>query len=425
LWFIRSCAEYVKHLVQLNEKKEEAVEKAKKDLEAKRRKLEEDKNAQQDPSDPESTTSSLTVSSGSGHRKSEIPAEMQEEKKRKSSAVSTENTSTGKKARFSSHGSSKSSSASSDRAENCDQQRGHGVTSNQMAMSVSDLTDSNKGSSSEGQSSSQSSESSRHTEGGASSNQGSVSSDAAVARGVGSLSERELHSDVLIEGRKHKSPPPNKKKASDFDLDYEEIFLKSNVPQVLATTSGRIVAWNDFFLKATGLSGETAERLTIFSLVRSNRLSDLFEIVAAALRSDDSKRTDDVSAVTSGPIVDGNSEDDMNDGTQRSTNSAWNYTAITLPCTAFHPDKVDTADENKPLYITVTLMTDDDPRKRCFHCVFSDFPGTNGFLGTVTPELLSKLFTRDNIKQTISIETRCNRDVSQKRKRQRWQRASK
>ena len=42
----------------------------------------------------------------------------------------------------------------------------------------------------------------------------------------------------------------------------------------------------------------------------------------------------------------------------------------------------------------VTLMTDKDPRKRLFHCVFTDCPTSNGSLGSITPELLSLLFVR-------------------------------
>jgi len=39
-------------------------------------------------------------------------------------------------------------------------------------------------------------------------------------------------------------------------------------------------------------------------------------------------------------------------------------------------------------------MTDEDPRKRLFHCVFTDCPTSNGSLGSITPELLSLLFVR-------------------------------
>lgn len=37
-------------------------------------------------------------------------------------------------------------------------------------------------------------------------------------------------------------------------------------------------------------------------------------------------------------------------------------------------------------------MQDDDVRKRCFHCVFTDCKGTDGKMGFITPELLAKLF---------------------------------
>ena len=42
-------------------------------------------------------------------------------------------------------------------------------------------------------------------------------------------------------------------------------------------------------------------------------------------------------------------------------------------------------------------MADKDPRKRCFHCVFTNCPGTNGALGSITPELLASLFTSSEI----------------------------
>lgn len=37
-------------------------------------------------------------------------------------------------------------------------------------------------------------------------------------------------------------------------------------------------------------------------------------------------------------------------------------------------------------------MGDKDPKKRCFHCVFTNFRGTDGALGSLTPELLMSLF---------------------------------
>ena len=38
-------------------------------------------------------------------------------------------------------------------------------------------------------------------------------------------------------------------------------------------------------------------------------------------------------------------------------------------------------------------MDDEDPNKRCFHCVFTNCKGTDGALGLITPELLEALFT--------------------------------
>merc|ERR1711933_316187 len=78
-----------------------------------------------------------------------------------------------------------------------------------------------------------------------------------------------------------------------------------------------------------------------------------------------------------------------------------NYTAMTLPCVDFPAMKKRNqaaAESNKPiippLHVTVTLMSDKDPRRRCFHCVFTNSKGTNGALGIITPELLASLFSR-------------------------------
>lgn len=39
-------------------------------------------------------------------------------------------------------------------------------------------------------------------------------------------------------------------------------------------------------------------------------------------------------------------------------------------------------------------MDDKDPKKRCFHCVFTNCRGTNGALGSITPNLLASLFAK-------------------------------
>jgi hypothetical protein len=73
------------------------------------------------------------------------------------------------------------------------------------------------------------------------------------------------------------------------------------------------------------------------------------------------------------------------------------YHAITLPCVEFPAVKrrsllseIDVPIE--AINITITLLNDKDPRRRCFHCVFTNFPGTNGSLGSLSPDLLASLF---------------------------------
>ena len=54
----------MKHLIKVTKEKEEAVNKAKSDLQMKERKVEEEKALQESRSDPESVMSSLTASTG-------------------------------------------------------------------------------------------------------------------------------------------------------------------------------------------------------------------------------------------------------------------------------------------------------------------------------------------------------------------------
>lgn len=150
--------------------------------------------------------------------------------------------------------------------------------------------------------------------------------------------------------------------------------------------------------------------LTIFSLVKQEKLSHLFEIVAKALRRDAAEASSAGTNTSEPP-----------DSSSVSTESRkWDYAAMTLPCIDFPSSREQAAGKGlvNPLYITVstlrnftsalkscclmmlsflvqvTLMGDEDPRKRLFHCVFTDCPGTNGSLGSITPELLAMLFTR-------------------------------
>ena len=76
------------------------------------------------------------------------------------------------------------------------------------------------------------------------------------------------------------------------------------------------------------------------------------------------------------------------------------WQAITLKCIPFSSHKSSStvaskksSDQPNPLYITVALMEDENRDQRCFHCILTDDPGTEGKLGSVTPELFAMLFT--------------------------------
>lgn len=376
------CSDYVRHLIDANKEREAAVQKAKKDLTAKKEQMEEEKRTQLDPSEPESTISSLTVSSRS---------EKAEKKKSPGEHVDGDS---GKKPRhFDSHESNVSSGSSSEDAKQGRPSLSVGATS-----TVSDMTDPNKGGSY-----SKASNDKRNVQGEQELDE-AVASEAAVVPKTESTSSPHRHEDVVVRaavksdsvlsGANISTSTEKTSLDNDFELDYQEVFLKSNVPQLLAATNGRIAAYNDFFHKVSGMSRNQIESLTIFSLVQTSMLSSLFEIVAAALRSKDTESTE-------GEESNDANDDEQNDSQgERKVTPLKDYAAITLPCIDF--SKIFRADHskksrNKPaprqLHMTVTLMTDDDVRKRCFHCAFTDCPGTKGALGSVTPELLSALFT--------------------------------
>ena len=54
--------------------------------------------------------------------------------------------------------------------------------------------------------------------------------------------------------------------------------------------------------------------------------------------------------------------------------------------------------QHHSLSITVALMEDMNRDQRCFHCILTDCPGTDGKLGSVTPELFAKLFNPNGAK---------------------------
>jgi hypothetical protein len=165
-------------------------------------------------------------------------------------------------------------------------------------------------------------------------------------------------------------------------------------------------------LKATGLKKDEVERMTIFSLVRPEKLGSFFEIVAAALRTDAEEDRKGAGSETSA-LTNSDGEKEGSNSSSDESNSKerqWDYAAMTLPCIDFPTMKKRQASEptkhTDPLFVTVTLMADEDPKKRCFHCVFTDCPGTNGALGSITPELLALLFTTPEPKRKKSKSSR-------------------
>jgi len=223
----------------------------------------------------------------------------------------------------------------------------------------------------------------------------------------------------------------HKKKRRRFHYDYREVFLKSNVPQLIATLSGRIVVWNEFFLMATGLSERDAKRLTIFGIVQSNQLSNLYKMVARALaadeRSSSSGGSTSASSSTNNRDIEPSPAIAKSDGRMATTGSnEEEWQAITLKCVPFPQSNKNSNNDAKkkkqkranaatslasasvthhphPLFITVALMEDEDRDQRCFHCILTDCcppaSTTNGGkLGSVTPELFAMLFTPSSAK---------------------------
>lgn len=194
-----SCADYVKYLISLNKEKEDKINKVRCDLEAAKAKVE-DKKSSLERSDPESTTSSLTVSSNSASKDGRAFVDTTSE----TSKVIGE--------------------------------RGNGPSRRvQLSSGISDLTESNK-----------------------SSSQPSMESGSDLSPPVvtststsGESTLRSLpHERASISGATLSRQKKRKRKLDDdltsldegFQLDYEEVFLKSNVPQLLATSTGRIVS---------------------------------------------------------------------------------------------------------------------------------------------------------------------------------------
>lgn len=206
------------------------MRKARNDLEATRRKMDEDKS-QLDPSDPESTTSSLTASSSSAT--SRAAAGLAQGRKKRDGEFDGRDGA--KKPKLSTHDSSLSSSSGDDTNKN---PSGIKVLDlDHATSSVSDLTDSHDGSHSHHRKSEWTRNRSRHRPLPRAHVDGSAGS--GVAEADHDESNNPGHS-----ARTHKRKPTLSEQSNSpgFELDYREAFVKSSVPQLIATTAGRIIA---------------------------------------------------------------------------------------------------------------------------------------------------------------------------------------
>jgi PAS domain S-box-containing protein len=358
------CAEYVKHMMKIMKQKEDANNELKSDLEVKQRKIEEDKSAQESRSDPESSvTSSLTSSTS---------------KKRKASDSGGDSSGNSKKHRMSSKRNMSESSGNEDSSGGEERTSGEGTSAqgfssiDKNVSSMSDMTDSNPGSSSNdsggdsgGDSGSGSGSTERVSPTSADEEErpstGSISSDAAVVSQKSSLDSHNGKDVIFKTENSSDRKRPSEEATSlerSFELDYEEVFDKSNIPQLIAGTSGKIVSWNDCFIKATGLRKSEVDGMTIFSLVKPNKLSNFFQIVSQALKPPDDDTTMDTSSSDENVKEESSgSEAPSSEGMPEKTCQA--YSAMTLPCVDFpgmrkRRGKNAPSQHSDPLHVTVS-----------------------------------------------------------------------
>lgn len=398
---LSQCKDYVEYLTRYHKEKEAEIARTKKLVEEK---------VLSEANLSDSVTSDLTAfttrstSPGSDSKESSLSSEYREhklEKKRKKQDDGDDAPKASKKARILSGRKEaeeaqqqQSSTDSSYEDDEEDSPGGRNISFDKACSSVSDMTDSNK-----------SSTTNNHTK----SSIGSISSTAAVVRGVGSSQHtpnhhhhrrrshsprREAESNSMNATKEEEKAlssetggdTPQKKKKRGFDYDYREVFLKSSVPQLIATLSGRIVVWNDFFLQATGLNKRDIGRLTIFSIVQSDQLSTLYKMVARALAEQHVAHP--MSEPTSASGV--SCKENVISTKPQGVRNCEDWQIVTLRCVRFPSSKNE--DEKHPLFLTITLMDDANREQRCFHCTLTDTPSDVGQCGTVSPHLLARMF---------------------------------
>ena len=156
---------------------------------------------------------------------------------------------------------------------------------------------------------------------------------------------------------------------------------------------------NEKFVNITDLAeDEISELLTVFNLVQSDYIPRLFNLFSLALRggsppplrlhSSDESSSDCGSACETSPPAHGaanaqcgqddacSSTDDAikhdvgecsseNESANRESSGDYQHVSMVVPCATFK-------NKQESYCVTITLMNDIDPRRRCFHCVFGD-----------------------------------------------------
>lgn len=416
---LSTSANYLKHLIMLTKEKERNLQRAKTELAVRNQKLEEDRVLQDGRSGSDSVTSSLTASSFSDSKDTSTnvgAASVRRDRyKRKITSQGTleehqeslrKCQKTAEKDDDDSNQDSNNSNGHLDSNSSGSGLGGKNISIGKMSSSLSDMTDSNRGSS-DGQRGSSGSnqvkgglELSLLTEKEKSDN--SISSTAAVVSGVGNNDQDPRHTPIIYTKDRKRKHQEKTSIEDGFQLSYQEVFLASNVPQLIATPAGRIVACNDFFFRVTGLTAKDVKKITIFSMVEVGQLSKLFDLVADSLRKSntsvvtESTEASSKSSSTISSKKDSSSSSKNDSGSEdKAANSQVHFETATLPCVPF-PQELRTKNKNvgekNNLFMNVTFMYDENPSKRCIHCALTDTAGTGGKIGTITPQLLSMLF---------------------------------
>jgi len=260
------CVEYLHHLKKMTKEKEEAIERTKCDLAIRKQKMDEDKASLENRSDPESVVSQISsLTDDDNQMKSESMKKRWSDRNSDTDGhqhltkkISSESESH--------HYGSEDGAVSSESGMHTIEGRKNMSIGN-MCSSISDITDKSiKSSVNESRPSRLTSHS-----GAISVKDGedrdlletisssSISSTAAVFSGIGSNDRPSRNVDVSIKHGGDISKHRSRRRAEisshqkNFVLDYEEVFYESNIPQLIATLSGRVIACNDFFLHCLGL----------------------------------------------------------------------------------------------------------------------------------------------------------------------------